>query len=581
MITKMTKYSFVMLSQDKEAFISKLSEIGLVDISRKSKPCDNASTALLEKANGIKAEIAAIKGLRTPAVKALEAEIKRLEKELAYAENWGEFDSSAIHSLYNKGIRLRFFVCATKNFHAEWGLELPLEVISEGAANIYFAVCETADNKEHELWQRLARYEKKLPRESASVLRAELQRANEELADEIERLQETNIESMQQEYEETLNELDRYMARAQGENAAEDTITVFTGFAPTEHDITAQLEQLPALYYAEEAVKEDNPPIKLRNGWFARHFECLTSMYGLPVYDEWDPTPILSIFFMLFFAICLGDAGYGFILLLFGIAVEKKWVKIEMFENIGTLISILGAATIVVGTLLGTFFGMSIVETAWMPECIKAIARPLYGTVEVAGIEMAVQMVGAIVVGVLHLVLAMTVKAIMYTQRFGIKTTVSTWGWLVLIVGTIIVLVLGLGQWAFIAVGAISALAIFVFNTPGRNPLINIGAGLWDTYQMASGLLGDVLSYIRLYALGLAGGMLGGAFNNLAGMVLPAEGATYQWIFFVLIVLLGHVLNILMSSLGAFVHPLRLNFLEYFKNAGYEGKGSEYKPLKK
>ena len=95
----------------------------------------------------------------------------------------------------------------------------------------------------------------------------------------------------------------------------------------------------------------------------------------------------------------------------------------------------------------------------------------------------------------------------------------------------------------------------------------------------ATGILGDVLSYIRLFALGLAGGMLGQAFNNLGQMVLGDSFIT--WIPFALILLFGHVLNILMSSLGAFVHPLRLTFVEYFKNAGYEGKGAAYNPLKK
>ena len=129
-----------------------------------------------------------------------------------------------------------------------------------------------------------------------------------------------------------------------------------------------------------------------------------------------------------------------------------------------------------------------------------------------------------------------------------------------------------------IVLGVVSCLGIFIFNKPGRNPLINIGAGLWDTYNMATGILGDVLSYIRLYALGLAGGMLGGAFNNLGSMVLGND-PTWQWLPFVIILLFGHVLNLLMSCLGAFVHPLRLTFVEYFKNSGYEGKGVKYNPL--
>jgi V/A-type H+-transporting ATPase subunit I len=135
-------------------------------------------------------------------------------------------------------------------------------------------------------------------------------------------------------------------------------------------------------------------------------------------------------------------------------------------------------------------------------------------------------------------------------------------------------------KYALIAVGAVSALGIYIFNDPKRNPLINIGAGLWDTYNMATGILGDVLSYIRLYALGLAGGMLGGAFNNLGLMILGDQPGIVSWIGFVFILLLGHLLNLAMSALGAFVHPLRLTFVEYFKNAGYEGKGEKYAPFK-
>jgi V/A-type H+-transporting ATPase subunit I len=380
--------------------------------------------------------------------------------------------------------------------------------------------------------------------------------------------------------------LDRYLADNAASGAAEDLITVFTGFAPVENDeeLTASFDGMGVFYLKEEAVEEDNPPIKLKNNWFTRQFESFTGMYGMPVYSEFDPTSIVAPFYLLFFAMCLGDAGYGIVLLLFGLMLNKGWVKFAMFDGLGNIISILGAGTIVVGTLLGTFFGISMYDAAWVPQWLKSIM--IVGEVDVPGLgTFNVQMLLALAIGVFHICLAMTVKAIGYTKRFGWKENISTWGWLLLIVGGIIVAILGVGKIlspdfiriAVIAIGAISALAIYIFNTPGRNPLINIGSGLWDTYNMATGILGDVLSYIRLFALGLAGGMLGQAFNNLGQMVLGDSFLT--WIPFALILLFGHVLNILMSSLGAFVHPLRLTFVEYFKNAGYEGKGAAYNPL--
>jgi V/A-type H+-transporting ATPase subunit I len=283
---------------------------------------------------------------------------------------------------------------------------------------------------------------------------------------------------------------------------------------------------------------------------------------------------------------CLGDAGYGIVLFLFGLMLNRGWIKFAMFDGLGTIISILGAGTMIVGTVLGTFFGMSMADAAWVPQWLKSCM--IVGEVEVPGMGMFnIQMLLALGIGVFHICLAMVVKAIGYTKRFGFRANVSTWGWLLLIVGGIILAILGVGsfispaaiKYAVIVVGTLSALGIYIFNTPGQNPLLNIGSGLWDTYNMATGILGDVLSYIRLFALGLAGGMLGQAFNNLAEMVRGDNFLT--WIPFVLILLFGHVLNILMSSLGAFVHPLRLTFVEYFKNAGYEGKGAAYNPLKK
>ena len=305
----------------------------------------------------------------------------------------------------------------------------------------------------------------------------------------------------------------------------------------------------------------------------------------MPVYSEFDPTPIVAPFYLLFFAMCMGDAGYGIVLLLAGIMLNKGWLKIGMFEGLGNIIALLGVGTMFVGTVLGTFFGMSLYEAAWVPQWLKSCM--IVGDITIPGIgTLNIQMILAMGIGIFHICLAMTVKALCFTKRFGIKENIATWGWLLLIVGGVILALLGIGKvlspeamkWAVIVVGGISALAIYIFNTPGRNPLINIGSGLWDTYNMATGILGDVLSYLRLFALGLAGGMLGQAFNNLA-LSVKGDGIV-TWIPFILILVIGHVMNILLSGLGAFVHPMRLTFMEYFKNAGYEGKGAAYNPLK-
>jgi len=185
-----------------------------------------------------------------------------------------------------------------------------------------------------------------------------------------------------------------------------------------------------------------------------------------------------------------------------------------------------------------------------------------------------------------NICLAMVVKTYQATRVNGFANSLGTWGWTLLIVGGVIVGGLALigvmettvATWVIIIIGILSALGIFFLNNIHRNPLVNMGVGLWDTYQMVTGLLGDVLSYLRLYALGLAGAKLGEAFNAIGVQALGDGGI--NWIWFILIVVIGHVLNVAMCVLGAFVHPLRLNFLEFFKNSGYEGTGRKYNPLK-
>jgi V/A-type H+-transporting ATPase subunit I len=246
------------------------------------------------------------------------------------------------------------------------------------------------------------------------------------------------------------------------------------------------------------------------------------------------------------------------------------------------LVVTLGAGTVVVGFFLHTFFSIDIAQ--WKVfEPIKGIFLPD----EIGGY--AGGMVLAIIIGIVHLCLAMVVKAIQEVKVKGFAGSLGTLGWTLLIVGGVIVgafaltgvLDAKLTKWIIIVIGVISALGIFPFNNPDRNKLANVGLGLWDTYNTATGLLGDVLSYLRLYALGLAGSMLGMAFNDMGKMVLGDGHSWVLWIPFILLVLVGHTLNIAMCALGAFVHPLRLNFLEFFKNSGYEATGRNYNPLKK
>ena len=608
MITKMTKYSFIMLSDETGNFLTKLQDLGVVDITRARKPVDTTSSAMLEKAGDIKKAISLLGKIDYTKDEDSEAILKRAESVIVPADvtnaaadtvtemeklrtrldqasretverlPWGNFNPADIKKLEDNGYTIRWYKVPVKKFREEWAEEYALQVIENDGSYVWFVtVSETGTEYTFPVQETTA------PGGNWKESQAEAERIEDEIISAKALLLKMKgyIPELKEAYARELSDLDLYLAGASKETAAENMVTVFTGFAPSEDDerLQAEFDSMDMAYVKESAVEEDNPPIKLKNNWFTRQFEVLTGMYGMPVYSEFDPTPILGPFFLLFFALCMGDAGYGILLILIGRFLKKT--KGSM-ARLSSLVTILGVGCIFIGIVLGTFFGINIAEAGWVPEWLKKCMI----TGEVAGYS--AQMVLAIAIGVFHICLAMTIKAVCYTKRFGFKANISTWAWLILIIGGIITAGMALlgvisepvTKWTVIILGIVSGLGIYIFNTPGRNPLINVGAGLWDTYNMATGLLGDVLSYIRLYALGLAGGMLGGAFNDLGMMLhdgIPVPGL--DWLGFAVIVLLGHALNLAMSCLGAFVHPLRLTFVEYFKNSGYEGRGTAYRPL--
>ena len=584
MITKMKKYTFLVFHRDYEDFLEQLRALGVVHITEKTTDdVDDATLqSLLQQSDQLSKVISQGAPEQLLQEKAnLEARIVATQKEATRMAVWGEFSAERIQQLTQAGYTLRYYTCPKKSFQEEWGM-----VVAEQAGNVYFVQVHHGEAEDGAALPDICQ-EQVLNEKSTTDLLKDVEGLNGLLVAQnarIEAWQKQHIETYRQELQKTKQQIDWQRVTLNTDTLADGALKLVEGFCPVDktQSLNDMLDKQHIYYHEEEPSNEDNTPIKLRNNWFTRLFECLTGMYGWPTYGEFDPTPILAPFYLLFFAMCMGDAGYGLALIVFGLLTHYKKINISMFEGLGPIITTLGVGTTVVGLFIGTFFGIPLVDAAWYPEALKGII--IQGTI--MGYD--AQMVLAICIGVFHICLAMVVKAICYTKRFGFKETISTWGWLVLIVGGLSAFILlmtfnagaELTKWVLITIAIISALGIYVFNKPGRNIFVNIGAGLWDTYNMVTGIVGDVLSYVRLYALGLAGGMLGGAFNDL-GMMVLGDHPTWQWIACILILLLGHILNIAMSALGAFVHPLRLTFVEYFKNSGYEGKGIKYQPFSK
>ena len=584
MITQMKKYTFLVFHRDYEPFLEQVRELGVVHITQKAAGLiedDEQLQAALQHEDELR------RLLKQGAPDQLIAERNEVNERIAAAQEaakqaavWGDFDAARIAELKEAGYTLHFYECASKTFQEEWGIK-----VNEVGSKTYFIALESVEDA----------IEIPTPQKSEAQWLQEVEDLKALLADVDARIvawQKENLDDIKAQLVEARQQIDWQRVTLSTDKLAEGALCLFEGFCPIdkEAELNAMLAESQVYYEEADPEKEDATPIKLRNNWFTKLFEPLTGMYGWPNYNEFDPTPILAPFYLLFFSLCVGDCGYGLALILVGWLIAKEKLRIEMFEGLGPIIMVLGVGCTIVGYLSGTFFGIDIYQASWLPECAKApMFKAWFGDGSGTWMGYDIMMVLALFIGVFHICLAMTVKAICYTKQNGFHATASTWGWLLLIVGGIATAILAstsvLGpqttQVILIVIAAISALGIFIFNTPGRNPLINIGSGLWDTYQMATGILGDVLSYLRLYALGMAGAMLGAAFNELGMTVLGENPNVGTAIGFALIVAFGHVLNLLMACLGAFVHPLRLTFVEYFKNVGYEGSGKKYNPFKK
>ncbi|MBQ7381941.1 MAG: V-type ATP synthase subunit I [Paludibacteraceae bacterium] len=583
MITQMKKYTFLVFHRDYEPFLEQLRELGVVHITQKAAGLieDNADLqAALQHEDELRRLI------KQGAPDQLINERSNIQERIAAAQEaakqasiWGEFDAARIAELKEAGYALRFFECATKAFQPEWGIK-----VNEAGGKTYFVqIGEGLDLSE------TTASELPVPEKSEAAWLQEIEHLKGLYAAADTRIvawQKANMDDLQAQLTEARQQIDWQKVTLSTDKLAEGALCLFEGFCPIdkEPELNAMLAEAQVYYEETDPEKEDATPIKLKNNFFTRLFEPITRLYSLPNYTELDPTPFFAPFFMLFFGLCLGDGGYGLVILLAGLAVIFKAPKLKEWGWLGVF---MGATTMIVGILTGMFFGINLEEVAFLAPVKQYFITETNATVHFMGGSYHPMMVFAILIGIFQILFAMGFKVVKITLRDGFKYAAYDCAWLVALVTLIVWAATAsslstIGLYCIYAILGICALFILFYSNPDRKILlVNIGGGLWGTYNMVSGLLGDVLSYIRLFALGLAGGILGNVFNALA---LQAGGALPGWIGWLptlLIMVFGHALNFALCLISSVVHPMRLTFVEFYKNAGFEGGGKEYKPFKK
>lgn len=602
MIVKMNKYAYMVYHKEYETFLSSLRSLGVVHI-RETQPAmsDELLMQIMNERKSLNSLLRFMKGLvadrEVPAVaeiseeegrnvvssieklreskQALQTRLAALEKDADYMSIWGEFSYETIALLKEAGYEITFFTCPTSRYEPVWGEQYNAFLVNSFQSVSYFLTVTHLGTQIDIDAERakMPEFDKKGLTSMISQVKAEI----EAVDDKLQNMAPESVAKLQA-YDRLLQDkFNMKNAWVQTDKVADDKLMLLEGWVPAENAKPMEEELAKQGYYflQMEIEAEDKVPIKLRNNAFSRLYEPITKMFSLPNYSELDPTPLFAPFFMLFFGLCFGDGGYGLLVVLLCTILKKK-----MSEEVRPYLSLfqyLGGAAVLVGLCTGSVFGVALAEV------------PALSKVKDYFVSSDNLMTFSIVIGLVQIIFGKAVAAYKTKIQKGTKYSIAPFAWVFVILS--LALALGLPMLnvqipAAIAtvcygIAAVGLVVAYLYNSPGKNIFLNFGTGLWNTYNMASGLLGDTLSYIRLFAIGLTGSILGGVFNTLAVSMTDGMNIVARVIVMAIILLLGHAINIALCTISSLVHPLRLIFVEYYKNAEFEGGGKAYEPFKK
>lgn len=584
MIVPMLKYSFFIYHRDKEHFLKELQDLGVLHIINRGEVGDEITEEkvveireteqVLQRFRKRKYDPGNFPHLDSPLpdlehIKALELEYEHfvhdresLETDLVLIKPWGEFSWQDIRRLEEKtGIEVRFFAANVRQYQPEWEQTYPLQVVNRDGDMIYFMVFDESKG------ENLPLIPTALPRMSLSEIEVELERKTERIA-ELGQLLDTyaaNFTSaLEERIRETRDELDYLLTEKGTRSALEDSLLLLEGWCPRtkQSELEHYARKSKLVYLEHEPEEADTPPVLLKNNRFTRLFEPIGEMFSLPAYSELDLTVFFAPFFLLFFGFCLGDAGYGLVML-----IAASLVKLRLrgdARKYASLVQLFGLSTTVIGFFSGTLFGIEMLKN----DIFSDLHYLMFNQDQMFRI--------ALIIGFVQIIFGMSVQVYKKVIFEGWLSALSRVGWIVLLLSLIDIAILkqlpqvsGVSVWIGVAL-------VVLFGSPKQGWIKSFGLGLADLYNI-TGVAGDLLSYIRLFALGVSSAILGLVVNEIA---FSASGVQYIGpVLTGIILLVGHTANLMLASLSAFVHPMRLTFVEFYKNVGFEGGGKPYRPF--
>ncbi|MDD5100737.1 MAG: V-type ATPase 116kDa subunit family protein [Syntrophales bacterium] len=499
--------------------------------------------------------------------------LERLEEDLA---PWGDFEPERLRLLEERGVYVRRWRMERKKAA---DLIVPenvfAEVVSETQGLLFYTVA-TGSPVDMAGASPLP-----IPEKPLSDVRREIGHLNEEIKTLAATLAGIALraDALKAQVTGALNEA-RYR-ETMGTLHAEEYLFGLQGWVPADRveELIGQIKSqtFPLQVEVREPLPEEEPPVLLKNNWFIRRIEPLLKLYGIPNYREWDPSYFFAPFMILFFGICLSDAGYGLVFFLLSLWLEKKLgPKIDGLSLVMKLCQAFALATMAVGLLTGSIFGYNFENREWiLIDVAVGVGNPMIFFYLALGL------------GVLQLSIAYILGAVQAPnwqaglQKLGLMAVL--WGGVLLTCRNVwfaapeaaLNVPLYYGGIVCLTVGVLITL---LFSSEHRKWGVRLGIGLWSVYGLTS-LIGDLLSYARLFGLGIATSAIAAVMNQLAGMIYQAAGPYLGSFFGILVIILGHTFNLLLSLLGSTVHSARLHFVEAFKNF-YRGGGTDYQPFK-
>jgi V/A-type H+-transporting ATPase subunit I len=523
------------------------------------------------------ADLAAYAEEKLSSMQEMESRVQSLNRLRTDLSLWGNFDLAHIHVLEEAGVIIRRYRMEAKKWAEFQPPEgLLIEVVIAEKQTVLFYTASIGDPPDIPQAQML-----NWPEHGLDEVEEEIRRLSEQmgaLTIDLARVAE-RAEVLKKQLIATLNE-----AAYTGNMATlhkEPYLFGLQGWIPRDQEAAFRekmaASKLPLRLVTRNPLDDEEAPVLIRNNWFIERIQPLLKLYGNPKYRHLDPSYFFAPFMVLFFGICLSDAGYGLVFYLVAYFLGKKLGdKVEGLPLVIKLCKAFAVAAIVIGLVTGSIFGYSFENRSWILIDIDVNAG-----------DPMILFYLSLGLGVIHLSISYLMgilQAIYFhekMQKLGLIFVL--WGGVLLIAQRIWFGVPGSAlhmplYYVGVASLAVGLLLTLLFPNDSKKWAVRLGLGLWNIYGL-TGLVGDLLSYARLFGLGIATSAIASVMNQLANMALAGAGPIIGVPLALIIVVVGHTFNLALSLLGSTVHSARLHFVEAFKSF-FEGGGVEYKPFK-